>query len=328
MKQIIMVGPKKSKIIEVDTPQINDNQLLVKVSYTGMCHSEWYPWSTAKEGQIFGHEAVGVVAACGKNVQGFSVGDRVTGLGGGGYKEFIVMEPNKAFKVPDNLDTVDAIGEPLACIMSVAEKIDTGKIGDRVAVVGCGYMGLGLISLLKARGYADIVAVDKREIALENARKFGATETYKPEELPENYKLNWDNCIKPDLTRDGHLTDIFNTGFKTVVEFAGTEDALKLAGEMVSAHGTLGIGGYHNDDLRTLDFKLLNFKAINMINCHERRIDYEATLVERALKLLSSGQWQFTGVTNHVYAAEEFDKANYDMEVHSDNFIKGAVEFN
>ena len=325
MKQIIMEGPKKSKIVEVDMPKINENQLLVKVIYTGMCHSEWYPWSIAKEGDILGHESVGVVADVGKNVTGFSVGDRVTGLGGGGYKEYIVMEPAKTFKVPDNIKTEDAIGEPLGCIMSVAERIDSGKIGDRIAVVGCGYMGLGIISLLKARGYADIVAVDKRKIALENAKKFGATETYLPEELPENYKLTFENWNKPDLTRDGHKTDIFNIGFKTVIEFTGTEDGLRLAGEMVCAHGTLGIAGYHNDDLSTLDFKLLNMKAIKMFNCHERRIEYEATLIERALKLLSSGQWKFTGVTNHIYSAEEFDKANYDMEIHKDNFIKGAV---
>ena len=325
MKQIIMEGPKKSKIVEVDMPKINENQLLVKVIYTGLCHSEWYPWSIAKEGDILGHESVGVVADVGKNVTGFSVGDRVTGLGGGGYKEYIVMEPAKTFKVPDNIKTEDAIGEPLGCIMSVAERIDSGKIGDRIAVVGCGYMGLGIISLLKARGYADIVAVDKRKIALENAKKFGATETYLPEELPENYKLTFENWNKPDLTRDGHKTDIFNIGFKTVIEFTGTEDGLRLAGEMVCAHGTLGIAGYHNDDLRTLDFKLINMKAIKMFNCHERRIEYEATLIERALKLLSSGQWKFTGVTNHIYSAEEFDKANYDMEIHKDNFIKGAV---
>lgn len=327
MKQIIMDGPRKSRIIEVDIPKINDDQILVKVIYTGMCHSEWYPWSVAKKGDIFGHETVGIVEEVGRNVSGFSVGDRVTGLGGGGYKEYIVMEAQKTFKVPDNLKSEDAIGEPLACIMSVAERIDTGKIGDTIAVVGCGYMGLGLISLFKARGYADIIAIDKREIALENARKFGATEIYTPDSLPQCYRLDWDNWQNPDLTRDGHKTDIFNIGFGTVVEFAGTPDALELAGEMVCAHGCLGIGGYHNDGMRTLDFKLLNMKAVKMFNCHERRIDYEATLVKRALKLLSSGQWNYCGVTNHIYSAEQFDEANYDMEIHKDNFIKGAIEF-
>ena len=202
MKQIIMEGPRQSRIVEVPMPQMNEDQLLVKVIYTGMCHSEFFPWTVAKKGDVFGHETVGIIEKIGKNVAGFSVGDRVTGLGGGGYKEYIVMEPQKTVKVPENLAPEDAIAEPLACIMSVAERIDSGKIGDRIAVVGCGYMGLGLISLLKARGYADIIAVDKRPIALENAKKFGATETYLPEELPETYKLNWDNWSKPDLTRD------------------------------------------------------------------------------------------------------------------------------
>ncbi len=326
MKQIIMEGPKKSKIIEVDIPKINDDQILVKVVYTGMCHSEWYPWSVAKAGDIFGHEAVGIVADKGRNVKNFSIGDRVTGLGGGGYKEYIVMEPNKAFVVPDNIKIEDAIVEPLACMMSVAERIHTQKVGDTIAVVGTGYMGLGMVSLFRAMGYTNIIAVDEREIALENAKKFGATETYLPSQLPYNYKLDWDNWEKPDLTRDGHLTDIFHTGLNTVVEFTGTPGGLTLAGNMVCAHGNLGIAGFHNDGLRTLDLKLWGMKAMTMINCHERRIEYEATLCKRALDLISQGKWQFTGVTNHIYAMDEFDKGNYEMKAYTNNFIKGAVK--
>ncbi len=326
MKQIVMEGPKKSRVIEVEVPKINDNQLLVKVIYTGMCHSEWYPWSVAKKGDVFGHETVGIVADKGANVKGFKIGDRVTGLGGGGYKEYIVMEPEKAFIVPENVATEDAIIEPLACMMSVAERIDTPKIGDTIAVVGTGYMGLGMVSLFKAMGYTSIIAVDEREIALENAKKFGATEVYLPSHLPKDYILDWNNWEKPDLTRDGHVTDIFNTGLKTVVEFTGTQTGLTLAGNMVCAHGSLGMAGFHNDTTRTLDLKLWGMKAMAMYNCHERRIDYEATLCKRALDLLAQDKWQFKGVTNHIYGMDEFDKGNYEMEEHTNNFIKGAVK--
>ena len=36
MKQLILEGPKKSKVIDMEIPKIKDNQLLVKVKYTGM----------------------------------------------------------------------------------------------------------------------------------------------------------------------------------------------------------------------------------------------------------------------------------------------------
>ena len=301
MKKIVMVGPRKSEIVETPIPKIKDNELLVKVTYTGMCHSEWYPWSVAAPGEEFGHESVCIVAECGSKVTDFKVGDRVTGLGGGGYREYIVMEPEKTCHVPDNLKDEDAIVEPLACLLSAALKMKPEMLGDSIAV-------------------------DLRAEARENARKMGATEVYAPEELPSYYRLDWDAIGCPDLKRDGHKTDIFGIGFPNVMEFTGTESGLQLAGELACAHGRLGIGGYHNDSLRTIDYKLWNFKAITTINCHERRIMYEAGLCKRCLMLLSRGIWKFTGMTTHVYSMEEFDKANEDMETHSDNFIKGVVK--
>ncbi|MDR1000072.1 MAG: alcohol dehydrogenase catalytic domain-containing protein [Clostridiales bacterium] len=325
MKQIVMTGPRKSKVIDVPEPQIERGELLVKVTYTGMCHSEWYPWSVAREGETFGHETVGVVVEAGGDTRGFKAGDRVTGLGGGGYKEYIVMTPDKTVHVPDNLKDEDAIAEPLACLLSAAMKNPIETLGDSIAVVGAGYMGLGIISLFKSMGYGDIIAVDKREAARANALKFGATKVYAPEELPRNYLMNFDTIGAPDLTRDGHAADFWSLGFKNVVEFTGTEDGLRLSGDLTAAHGRLGIGGYHNDSLRSIDYKLWNFKAITTINCHERRIDYEAGLCQRCMMLLSRGIWKFTGVTNNIYSMEEFDRANEDMSTHANSFIKGAV---
>lgn len=325
MKQIVMQGPRESRVIDVPVPEINDDQLLVKVRYTGMCHSEWYPWATAKPGDVLGHETVGTVAKVGRNVAGFREGDRVTGLGGGGYKEYIVMEPSKTVLVPDCLRDEDAIVEPLACLLSATSNLPPRLLGDEIAVIGAGYMGLGAISLFRLMGYGRIVAVDPRPEARRNALRFGATDVFSPDELPVGYRLDWPAIGQPDLTRDGHKTDLMHTGFETVMEFAGTASALTLAGDMVSAHGRLGIGGYHNDGPRTVDYQLWNFKAFTAINCHERRIDHEATLCKRCIEMLSSGQWRFTGLSTHTYAMEAFDRANADMETKADGFIKGLV---
>ncbi len=326
MKQIIMQGPRKSVVVNVDEPKINDDQILVRVRYTGMCHSEWYPWSTAKKGDIFGHEAMGYVAEVGRNVKEFSVGDRVTGLGGGGYKEYIVMEPKKTMHIPKNIVDEDAIVEPLGCLMSVGSRMMPNVPGDEIVVVGTGYMGLGMISLFKTLGYSRIVGIDLREQARENALLYGADEVYHPDELDPAFYLNWKTWQAPDLTRDGHKTDIFHLGFENVMEFSGTPDGLNLAGALARAHGRVGVGGFHNDCDRTVDFKLWNMKAITLINCHERRIDFETELCRKALTLISKGMWKFTGATKHIYSMEEFDKANSDMETHANNFIKGAVK--
>ena len=325
MRKIVMTGPGKSEVVDVPMPQMTDDNVLVKVKYTGMCHSEWYPWSVASAGDTFGHETVGVVEKAGKNVSGFAPGDRVSGLGGGGYQEYIVMEPSKMCHVPDDLKDEDAIVEPLACLLSAAMKMPLKTLGDDIAVVGCGYMGLGMISLFKAMGYGNIVAVDLRREALDNAIRAGATETYTPDSLPYEYVLGWKQIGEPDLKRNGHKTDIFGIGFENVMEFTGTESGLRLAGDMVCAHGRLGIGGYHNDGPRNIDYMLWNFKAITTINCHERRIEYEAGLCRRCLDLLSKGIWKFTGMTTNIYEMEEFDQGNRDMETHAGGFIKGAV---
>ena len=323
MKQMVIAGPRKTKIIEVPIPEINDNEMLVRLTLTGMCHSELYTWQTAGEGTLLGHESVGVVEKVGKNVRGFKEGDRVTGLGGGAYKEYIVVVPEKMAHVPDSLKDEDAISEPLACLLSAAMKLPVQTLGDRVAVVGCGYMGLGAISLFKAMGYGDIIAIDKRPEALENAKKFGATEVYLPENIPAPYFLTFETMGKVSLTRDGDNYNILTGGIPTVMEFSGTEDGLRLAGDLVQGHGRLGIGGYHNDGMRTVDFKLWNFKAINIVNCHERRIDYEANLCRRCMMLLERNIWKFRGVTK-IYDMKDFDKVSEMMENHTDGFIKGA----
>ncbi|MBQ7336111.1 MAG: alcohol dehydrogenase catalytic domain-containing protein [Clostridia bacterium] len=322
MKKMVVVGPRKTEIVQVPLPEINEGQMLVKVTLTGMCHSELYSWQTGSVSEL-GHESVGVVEKVGAKVKGFAVGDRVTGLGGGAYREYIVVEPQKMAHVPDCLKDEDAISEPLACLLSAAMKLPCQTLGDTVAVVGCGYMGLGTISLFKSMGYGTIIAIDKRPEALENAKRFGATEVYLPEQIPEKYILTFDTMNNVSLTRDGDNFDILTGGIQTVMEFTGTEDGLRLAGDLVRGHGRLGIGGYHNDGDRSIDYKLWNFKAITTINCHERRIDYEADLCRRCMELLEKGIWKFTGVTS-VYDMKDFDRVSEIMETHANGFIKGA----
>ncbi len=110
-KQIVAVGPKKNTIREIDIPVPNDDQLLIKTKYVGVCHSEHDDWKVAEAGMTFGHEPMGIVEQVGKNVTGFKVGDRVSGMwggtlpGSGGMVQYAIADPVKevVIKLPDNV---------------------------------------------------------------------------------------------------------------------------------------------------------------------------------------------------------------------------------
>ena len=124
MKQIVMTGPKKSEVREIETVKPTDDQILIRTKYVGVCMSEHYDWSVAREGQVFGHEPMGIVAEVGKNVTGFAIGDRVSGLWGGGMTEYVVANPkyDTIIKLPENVRDEDLVLEPLACLFSAVSK--------------------------------------------------------------------------------------------------------------------------------------------------------------------------------------------------------------
>lgn len=314
MKALVMNGPRKSVLVDVPDLEPAAGEVLIKVKYTGLCMSDWHPWDEAKGGERMGHEPLGTVVALGTGVTGFAVGDRVTGLSiTPTYAEYSLCRADCLVHVPANLSDEDAVVEPLSCLVSVASKLRTEKAGDTVAVVGAGYMGLGVLTLLKLQGAGRIISVDPRIEARENALRFGADEVYSPEDVPAKYLITeWDDTM-------------WQRGVGLVCEFAGSESALRLAGDMTALHGTLGVGGWHQGGMRTVDFRLWGWKAITVINTHERRTEFQVTCCRNALDLLSSGRWNFKGVSNHIYALNEFDRANHDMESKPKGFIKALV---
>ncbi len=316
MKQLFMVGPRKSIIKDVPDLKALPGTVMIRVKYTGLCMSDWHPWAEAPEGLTLGHEPLGTVVEVGEGVTQFKVGDKVSGIASTPtYAEYCLLSEELTLHVPPELDDEDALAEPLGCLVSAASKMKPRKVGDTVVVVGTGYMGLGMVSLFRLHGAAHVIAIDPREEARENALRMGATTVYHPDEVPEEYLFT-------DFVVGGGVA---KTGFPLVQEFAGTESALRLAGDMTAINGTLGIGGWHQGGDRTLDIRQWGWKGLTAINTHERDARYQIACAKNALEMLVSGMWNFKGMVRNVYTLDEFDKANTDMELMPRGFIKGVV---
>ena len=127
-----------------ETPHCGPNQILVKTMACGICEGEVFYYrnraTLPQDEAVLGHEGSGLVAALGRNVKGFEEGDAVTSLDGA-FAEYFLASPESLIKLPEGLDPRWALGEPVACYVHAGNRFGI-KLGDKVAVLGCGFMGL------------------------------------------------------------------------------------------------------------------------------------------------------------------------------------------
>lgn len=316
MKKIFGASPCKTKIIDVEEPQITEkNQIKIKLTYCGVCMSEHYDWSVGTE-KRFGHEPVGVVVEVGENVKAFRVGDRVSGLFDGSAEYAVAVEQD-VFLLPDTISDTEGVLEPLACLISAVSKVRIKVVGERVAVVGCGYMGCGAIGLLKLRG-AYVVAVDINPESVKNAIKYGADEAYLVDDLPESYQYIPGNGINFSGTPGG---------FSLVMEWGETNESLDLAIRMTQQCGQLAIGAYHTGEKRLVNVQMLNVKAIDCLSTHPRERELTQEGCKNAIKLMESGAWKYKHVPTKVYPFSMFDQAQSDLPTKFGKYLKAVVDF-
>jgi threonine dehydrogenase-like Zn-dependent dehydrogenase len=322
MKASVLVGPEKNEMMEVDMPTIGDQEVLIRVKVCGVCASELHPWiegagwlEAGGQRPIFGHEPVGIIEKVGSGVEGFREGDRVTGLIQNAFAQFAKADYRKIVRVPDCLDDLEAMGEPLSCLMSGADRTPV-SLGHDVAVIGAGFMGLGFLQLMRLKGAGRIIAVDMREESLEHALRFGAVELYTPQTVKPEYKV----------TEWGHMEEGIK-GLDVVVEATGSQGGLQLAGDMTAVHGTLSVVGYHqgHGGMRNVNMELWNWKAISVINAHERRYQVHMKHMEAGLKLIAAGLFNMKDLVTNVYGLGEVDGAYDAIKSKPQGFIKSVI---
>ncbi len=189
MKAAVFYGPRDVRTEEVEIPEIQKNEILVKVKACGICGSDLHMYRLGlfsdtlcrplKNGGIPGHEFSGDVVKVGRKVRRIKEGDRVVAMANGGMAEYIpvpVFSGLTVHKVTPEVSYEEAATlEPLANSIHATLKANPSK-GENAVIFGLGSIGLGIIQCLKALelGLNKIIAVDISDHRLEVAKQLGA----------------------------------------------------------------------------------------------------------------------------------------------------------
>lgn len=275
MKSAILT-PQGFEIRTPAIPACGAGQILVQALACGICEGDVFQYRFHRGDQaetVLGHEGVGRIAAVAPDVPGLAVGQMVATLAGP-YGDFYAAPAESAALLPEGVDPALALGEPVACCVHAANRFGI-HLGDRVAMVGCGFMGLMCLQLARLQGAAEIVALEPMDWRREMALQLGA-----------------DAALDPG--QDAAATAAELGEFDVVIEATGVPAGLELAGELVRQHGRIVIIGYHqtNEGRRNVNMKMWNFKAIDVINGHVRREGEKMDAMRAGLALLASGRLQ------------------------------------
>src|SRR5699024_10030870 len=101
----------------------------------------------------------------------------VTGLTYHAFANYDIAKVENIVVLPEKLAEKPFPGEPLGCVMNIFERSEISS-KDSVAVIGCGFLGLSLIQLLKNKG-CEVIAISRRDFSLEMAKKMGANHLIK-----------------------------------------------------------------------------------------------------------------------------------------------------
>ena len=222
MKAMVLEEPKKLVLKELPIPKIGPRDVLLKTKYAGICGSDFPIY---KEGlfvpklpQVIGHEASAVIVEKGELVEGFEVGDRVTGtniqfcghcpaclatpegelawgceniasmgLGfgvQGVFAEYFVIHdvlPGiSLFKIDDSIDDLEAaMCEPM-CTGEGWWSVPDPQPGAKIVIIGAGIIGESILQQVIHVPDAEIVIVDYSDLRLNVAKEMGAHHIVNP----------------------------------------------------------------------------------------------------------------------------------------------------
>lgn len=259
MKALVKAKPEKGLWLQdVPKPEIEDNEVLIKINKTAICGTDihiyqWDEWSqkTIPVPMHVGHEFAGVIEETGRLVKDFKKGQRVSGEGHvvcghcrncragmrhlcintrgigvnrpGCFAEYLAMPSENVFVLPDSVsDDEAAILDPYGNAVHTALSYE--MVGEDVLITGAGPIGIMAAAVCKHVGARHVVLTDISDYRLELARKMNAARVVdsRKEKLPE-------------VMRELGMSEGFDLGLEmsgSGAAFNGMIEALRMGGKI------------------------------------------------------------------------------------------------
>ncbi|HEC87019.1 MAG TPA: alcohol dehydrogenase [Thermoplasmatales archaeon] len=337
MKVAVYYNNKDVRVKEVPVPEINENEILVKVRASGICGSDVMEWYRIKKApRVLGHEIAGDIVKVGEKVKKYKVGDRVfvshhvpcntckyclegkhtlcntlhsTNFDPGGFAEYIrVPEINVdrgVFLLPDEISYEEGVFiEPLACVIR-GFRIAEIMPGQTILIIGSGITGLLQLKLAQARGATKVICVDVSEYRIKKAIEFGADlAMHASEDIPKKIKE----------INDGYLADV-------VIVSTGAPKAILQAIECIEKGGTLLLFAPVAPDVEV---------PIKMFDIWNKQIKIVSTYagaprdIMEAIEALKSKTIEVKDMITHRIGLEEIQKG-FDLVAEAKESIKVVV---
>lgn len=210
MKAAVYQGKQRFQVKDLPDPKPGPGQVQIDIKYSAVCGTDvhGFMYDKVPPGSVIGHEFSGVVAQVGKGVTRWKAGDRVVGYGGtpppgkgpfwsadprydfsatgfargrtGAYAGKMVMEEWEPTPIPKNVpDLAAALCEPTAVGVHAVRKSKL-RLGDSVAIVGAGPIGLLCMQAARVAGARKVIVSEPAPARAKAAAALGADEVINP----------------------------------------------------------------------------------------------------------------------------------------------------
>jgi threonine dehydrogenase-like Zn-dependent dehydrogenase len=306
-KTINYAGKEHIDFIEVDVADPGYGEVTLDGLACGVCAWDVYVYKNGVDWPVWpGHEGVARVVKVGPGVSNVKEGDVVTGVGLG-FTERVTRQAAGLFVLPQRAgdEPQNWIIEPVSCVVTGIDHCRQ-KAGDRIAVVGCGFMGLMIVQALGKSLLDRLICIDMDPKRLELAKQFGATDVYHAAEVdPNKLRELWLDCV---------------------VDCSGNQKGLELSSKIVKNGGRLNLFGW-NHGTPTFPGDTWHMNGITVVNSAPNSAERDPWLP--AIRMLERGYIDLKPLISHVVPLVEYPNLlKFAAANKGGSYMKGVVALN